>query len=131
VISSAQPLEYVLKPRDYKLLELRFQCSRIFLILRSVSAGPKIPDGSGLDLCRQIRTFDATTPILFYSALARQADVQLAISAGAQGYLRKPSSIGILERVISQMIDEAETAHGQLERGHDQGKSITYVGRGS
>src|ERR1043166_10124304 len=33
-----------------------------------------LPDGSGLDLCRQIRQFDPLTPILFYSAAAYEAD---------------------------------------------------------
>src|SRR4030095_8147546 len=33
-----------------------------------------LPDGSGLDLCRQIREFDKATPIVFYSAAAYQID---------------------------------------------------------
>ena len=32
-----------------------------------------LPDGSGLELCRRIRQFDKTTPILFYSAAAYAA----------------------------------------------------------
>ena len=50
-----------------------------------------LPDGSGLDLCKQIRKFDNETPILFYSAAAYEADRELALNSGAQAYLVKPS----------------------------------------
>src|SRR6476619_7947363 len=43
-----------------------------------------LPDGSGLDLCRQIREFDPITPILFYSAAAYEADREDALRSGAQ-----------------------------------------------
>ena len=38
-----------------------------------------LPDGSGLDLCRRIRQFDQTTPILFYSAAAYANDHDMAL----------------------------------------------------
>src|SRR4030095_11591813 len=31
-----------------------------------------LPDGEGIELCRKIRTFDSTTPIVFLTADARQ-----------------------------------------------------------
>src|SRR4026207_1351543 len=49
-----------------------------------------LPDGSGLDLCKQIREFDKVTPILFFSAAAYDIDRDLALRSGAQGYLTKP-----------------------------------------
>src|SRR5215813_3360934 len=51
-----------------------------------------LPDGSGLDLCRQIREFDKATPIVFYSAAAYEIDRDEALDSGAQAYLVKPSS---------------------------------------
>src|SRR5688572_21161283 len=48
------------------------------------------PDGSGIELCRQIRAFDDSTPIIFFSGLSEDSDIQGAISAGAQEYLIKP-----------------------------------------
>lgn len=47
---------------------------------------------SGVDLTRELRTFDATTPILFFSGATREVDKQAALDAGAQGYLMKPAS---------------------------------------
>ena len=48
------------------------------------------PDGSGLDLCRQLREYSRHTPILFYSAAAYTTDIENGLAAGANGYLTKP-----------------------------------------
>ena len=66
-----------------------------------------LPDGSGLDLCRRIRKFDLVTPILFYSAAAYEADKNMALSAGAQAYLIKPSQTSELCDLVSSLIDKA------------------------
>jgi DNA-binding response OmpR family regulator len=66
-----------------------------------------LPDGSGLDLCRRIRNFDLVTPILFYSAAAYQEDKSMALSAGAQAYLIKPSQTSELCDLVSSLIDKA------------------------
>jgi DNA-binding response OmpR family regulator len=69
-----------------------------------------LPDGSGLDLCRQIRQFDGLTPILFYSAAAYEGDKELALRCGAQGYLTKPSQNSELCDLVSMLIDESAQA---------------------
>jgi DNA-binding response OmpR family regulator len=47
-------------------------------------------DVTGIELCRQIRTFDQSTPILMCSGAATKADRETASRAGAQGYVGKP-----------------------------------------
>lgn len=64
-----------------------------------------LPDGSGLDLCKQIRQFDKTTPILFYSAAAYAADSELALKSGAQAYLVKPSHPSDLCDLVTDLIE--------------------------
>jgi len=64
-----------------------------------------LPDGSGLDLCKQIREFDPLTPILFYSAAAYEADREDALKSGAQGYLIKPSQTSELCSLVSALIE--------------------------
>jgi len=75
-----------------------------------------LPDGSGLDLCKQIREFDPLTPILFYSAAAYDADREDALKSGAQGYLIKPSHTSELCSLVSALIDapcrELAVTHG-------------------
>ena len=64
-----------------------------------------LPDGSGLELCRKIREFDGTTPILFYSAAAYEIDRELALLNGAQGYLTKPTQNTELCDFISSLVN--------------------------
>jgi DNA-binding response OmpR family regulator len=64
-----------------------------------------LPDGSGLDLCKQIREFDKTTPILFYSAAAYEADREQALRCGAQAYLIKPSQPSELCNLVTKLIE--------------------------
>ena len=66
-----------------------------------------LPDGSGLDLCKQIRQFDQTTPILFYSAAAYAADSELALKCGAQAYLVKPSHPQDLCELVTNLIERS------------------------
>lgn len=66
-----------------------------------------LPDGSGLDLCKQIRQFDKTTPILFYSAAAYAADSDLALESGAQAYLVKPSQPSDLCNLVTELIEHS------------------------
>ena len=65
-----------------------------------------LPDGSGLDLCKSIRIFDKTTPILFYSAAAYEADRDLALESGAQAYLIKPTQTTELCSLITSLIEK-------------------------
>ncbi len=46
---------------------------------------------SGIELCKELRMFDSTTPILFYSGAAYDKDKMQALKCGAQGYLTKPA----------------------------------------
>lgn len=48
------------------------------------------PNGTGVELCQTIRTFDKRTPIFFYTGEARQSMLQTTLEVGAQGYLVKP-----------------------------------------
>ena len=49
-----------------------------------------LPDTDGLTVCRQIREFDAHTPILMLTAKAEEADTVAGLEAGADDYLTKP-----------------------------------------
>jgi DNA-binding response OmpR family regulator len=67
-----------------------------------------LPDGSGVDLCRQIRTIDPSVPIVFLSAAAYESDHREAIGVGATIYMDKPVDPFNLEAKITQLVDQAE-----------------------
>jgi DNA-binding response OmpR family regulator len=64
-----------------------------------------LPDGAGIELCKQLREFDPTTPIMFLSGLAYDADKQAALDHGAQRYLVKPADIQVLSKEVNSLID--------------------------
>src|ERR1044071_2839133 len=63
-----------------------------------------LPGGTGIDLCREIRERDATTPIIFYSGAAYESDRQEARAAGAQAYLIKPTDIAKLMETVRTIL---------------------------
>jgi DNA-binding response OmpR family regulator len=65
-----------------------------------------LSDGSGIDLCKQIRLTDRTTPILFCSGKAYEKDKEEALKAGAQGYLIKPVHVSELGKEIGKLLSE-------------------------
>jgi DNA-binding response OmpR family regulator len=63
-------------------------------------------DATGVELCRQIRAFDKSTPILICSGAVTQADQEAAVLAGAQGYVKKPFSSRDLLRALRAVFKE-------------------------
>ena len=55
-----------------------------------------LPDGSGLDFCREIRTQGVATPILFLTARGDVGDRVAGLDAGGDDYLRKPFALAEL-----------------------------------
>jgi CheY-like chemotaxis protein len=64
-----------------------------------------LPDGTGLELCLMLRTFDRDTPILFATATSSIIESQV-ITAGAQGLVRKgaASFVDDLPTKVSQLL---------------------------
>lgn len=52
-----------------------------------------LPDGSGLDFCKDLRVSGEETPILFLSALTDETTVVRGMTNGGDDYLRKPFGI--------------------------------------
>jgi len=102
-------LTLVLEGRNYEVIAaqtiaaaLRFAHEQKFDLFLLDS---RLPDGSGIDLCVRIRQFDAHTPIVFYSAAAYDADKTMALAAGAQGYLTKPTRLNDLCDLVATLIE--------------------------
>lgn len=69
-----------------------------------------MPELSGDELTKEIRTFNLSTPILYYSGAGYDSDKQNAKEAGAQGYLVKPEGIAEVVTEVARLIAEARIA---------------------
>ncbi|MEM7391692.1 MAG: response regulator transcription factor [Verrucomicrobiota bacterium] len=49
-----------------------------------------MPDKSGYDVCREIRSEDPAVPVMFISAKSEEVDVVVGLELGADDFLRKP-----------------------------------------
>lgn len=63
-----------------------------------------LPDGSGLDLLRQIRAGGDTTPVVLLTANDLELDEVTGLEAGADDYITKPFTLAVLRaRVNAQL----------------------------
>jgi CheY-like chemotaxis protein len=83
-----------------------------------------LPDGSGLDLCRLIRTFDPQTPIIFYSSFSASTMQEAALAAGAQSYISKKEPPEILEQVIATLLKKKEARLAQEDPAGEAGDEV-------
>jgi two-component system, OmpR family, response regulator len=97
----------------YLLHQLEYSCVAASTLSEGISAARSeafdlyildswYRDGTGIDLCKRIRGFDPSAPIIFFSAWPLESARQEAIRAGASAYLLKPAldEVLILTRIL-------------------------------
>ena len=62
-----------------------------------------LPDGSGLDLCREVRK-KISSPIVFFTANDTEEDMVKGFESGCDDYISKPFSIEVLKHKVNAMI---------------------------
>ena len=67
----------------------------------------RLPEMSGIDLCRLIRQSDAQTPIMFFTGMAREIDGKNALEAGATKFLVKPTDLDILTETVAELLNRS------------------------
>ena len=77
-----------------------------------------LPDGSGLDLLRQVRRNGDSTPVILLTANDLELDEVTGLEAGADDYITKPFSLAVLRaRVNTQLRRGASTASQTMSIG--------------
>jgi DNA-binding response OmpR family regulator len=64
----------------------------------------RLPDGTGIELCQQLRKLQPGVPIVYYSAYGEDAAQKKALSICGDAYLRKPTSASELEQTIAELL---------------------------
>jgi len=69
----------------------------------------RLPDGSGMDLCRVLNQLTPGVPCIFYSGDAYEIQRQEALAAGADAYIPKPDVEALIE-TVHKLLSERECA---------------------
>ncbi len=70
-----------------------------------------LPDGTGFDLCKEVRRF-SRIPIIMLTARDTEMDEIKALELGVNDYLSKPFSLGVLKARVKRILSEkTETAN--------------------
>ena len=76
-----------------------------------------LPDGSGLDLCREIRK-SSSVPIIFLTANDLEIDIVTGLESGADDYITKPFSLAVLRARVHAVTRRRMGEGSQYEFGH-------------
>jgi CheY-like chemotaxis protein len=63
----------------------------------------------GSEICREIRTFNQKTPIIFFTGDARDTSRRKGISTGANAYLIKPNDLEKVVPTVNRFIMETDS----------------------
>lgn len=85
-----------------------------------------MPRKSGFDVCREVRSGDQSTPIMFLSAKADEADKVLGLGLGADDYLAKPFGTHELLARISSLLRRSH-----VSKMCDSSVEVFRVGEGT
>jgi CheY-like chemotaxis protein len=64
----------------------------------------RFSDGTGIELCEQIRAFDPHTPVVVCSGDVRESIQRQAAQSGAQYFLKKPVALDVLCETLGRFI---------------------------
>ena len=110
---SAEMLRLLLAPMDYEV-KSALTAAEALQLARSESfdlyvLDKRLPDGSGLEVCRQLNELTPGVPCILYTGDAYEAHRREAVAAGANAYVSKPDVEELLETVI-RFLSESECA---------------------
>lgn len=104
-------LTYLLGQSDYKVVTASSMGNALDLIKHEkfdlYILDKRLPDGSGLDLCRRLNEVTPDVPVIFYSGDAYELHRQEGICAGADAYVAKPN-IDELVDTVQELLAEAQ-----------------------
>ena len=69
-----------------------------------------MPKMSGLEVCKAIRAFDRTLPILMLTARNKDEDLIAGLGAGADDYVTKPFALNVLLARIAALLRRTDAA---------------------
>src|SRR5438477_3858175 len=62
----------------------------------------RLPDGTGVELCKKLRAMRPGVPIMYYSAYGDAAEVDRSLGMCGDAYLKKPVCIADVEDLVTR-----------------------------
>lgn len=87
----------------------------------------RLPDGFGLDLCRELREQGVGVPILVLTALSRVSLRVQGLDAGADDFMSKPFAVAELRARVRALGRRGNLSRGLVYRVHDI--ELDFAGR--
>lgn len=97
--------------------ENRWRSGDYSLVVLDIS----LPDGSGLELCREMRSI-SSAPVLFLTANDMELDVVAGFEAGGDDYMTKPFSLAILRARVEALLRRTP--------GREESRALRYGAHG-
>ena len=86
-----------------------------------------LPDGSGTDVCRELRTW-TEAPVIVLSAVGEEREKVAALDAGADDYVTKPFSVDELLARLRAVLRRSAPTLGAGDRGRRAAASTSPNG---
>lgn len=110
-LSLINGLSFAIKKQGYEIevARTRLEAEKLWvngrydLVILDVS----LPDGSGYDLCRQIRK-TSKIPIVFLTAADEETDIIMGLDIGADDYITKPFKLAVFLSKISAILRRSD-----------------------
>ena len=76
-----------------------------------------LPDGNGMDLCREMRKSNDVIPILMLTAMVEEESAVRGLEEGADDYIRKPYGVQELAARMNRLLERKGKISGSLQFG--------------
>jgi two-component system alkaline phosphatase synthesis response regulator PhoP len=88
-----------------------------------------LPRVNGFEVCRTVRKYDSTLPILILSAKGDEGDKVLGLELGADDYVTKPFSIRELTARIKAALRRRRAMEGEVDAFEEAELRIDFAGQ--
>lgn len=73
-----------------------------------------LPDGSGLDLLREVRQSGSGVPVILLTANDLETDIVMGLESGADDYVTKPFSLAVLRARVNAQLRRGAPARAEV-----------------
>jgi len=71
----------------------------------------RLPDGTGVELCRRLHQEHPGTPTIYYSAYGDATEVESALFQCGDAYLKKPVCVADIEALVAKLLNAPAKKH--------------------